>query len=52
VDYMICICGDEVAVPHKGCLALMTEKEKRAWERSGSMFPVWKDPYERDESNP
>lgn len=25
-----CICGDEVAVYHKECLALLTEKQRRA----------------------
>lgn len=31
VDGFRCLCGEVVAVPHQGCLALLTPAQRRRW---------------------
>ena len=32
-SFMECICGQEVAVPHADCMALLTEEQRRSFTR-------------------
>lgn len=37
-EYGRCICGQEVAVPHKECMALLTPKQRRDFDRGHNLI--------------
>jgi len=37
MDFMRCICGDEVACPHAECMALLTPEQRRQWNKTGQV---------------
>lgn len=35
MEHPRCICGQEVAVPHKECMGLLTDEEEREFRATG-----------------
>jgi hypothetical protein len=39
LDGFRCLCGEIVAVPHQGCLALLTPAQRARWRRGQPIGP-------------